>query len=309
MTAATARPTGAPTPIPGLPATARFEPNLMRRKLNGTIFYGLCLAAVGLTMLTLVILLVDVVSRGAPMLRPEFLTGVPSRFPERAGILPAIVGSLEMGLLVAAFTFPTGIAAAVFLEEYARDSWWNRALRTNIANLAGVPSIIYGIFGLALFVRALGLGFTLLAGALTMSLLILPVVIIASMEAIRAVPDSQREAAYALGATRWQVASGAVLPTAAPGILTGIILAMARAIGEAAPLLLVGAVVFVTYLPSPIEGGYTVLPIQIFQWASRPQEGFQMISASAIIVLLAVLFVLNAVALVLRARLARHIAW
>lgn len=306
------------TPTPSLPATPnvpavtsmpRFEPNLMRRKLNGTIFYGLCLAAIGLTMLTLVVLLVDVVARGLPMLRPEFLTGVPSRFPARAGILPAIVGSIEMGLLVAALTFPTGVAAAVFLEEYARDTWWNRALRTNIANLAGVPSIIYGIFGLALFVRLLGLGFTLLAGALTMSLLILPVVIIASMEAIRAVPDSQREAAYALGATRWQVVRGAVLPTAAPGILTGIILAMARALGEAAPLLLVGAVVFVTYLPNPIEGGYTVLPIQIFQWASRPQEGFQMISASAIIVLLVVLFVLNALALVVRARLTRHIAW
>lgn len=309
MTTATAQSTGQPSSVPGLPTRARFEPDLMRRTLKGTVFYGLCLAAIGLTMLTLVVLLADVVARGLPMLRPEFLTGVPSRFPARAGILPAIVGSIEMGLLVAVITFPTGVAAAVFLEEYARDSWWNRALRTNIANLAGVPSIIYGIFGLAIFVRAMGLGFTLLAGALTMSLLILPIVIIASMEAIRAVPDSQREAAYALGATRWQVVRGAVLPTAAPGILTGIILAMARAIGEAAPLLLVGAVVFVTYLPSPIAGGYTVLPIQIFQWASRPQEGFQMISASAIIVLLVVLFALNALALVVRARLSRHVAW
>lgn len=295
------------------PATARdvprFEPQLMRRKLNGTLFYGICVLALLLTLVVLAVLLADVISRGLPMLRPEFLTGVPSRFADRAGLLPALVGSLYLGVIVAAITFPVGVAAAVYLEEYARDTRLTRALRTNIANLAGVPSIIYGIFGLALFVRLLGLGPTLIAGALTLSLLILPVVIIASMEAIRAVPDSQREGAYALGATRWQMVRGTVLPAAAPGILTGIILAMARAIGETAPLILIGAVTFVTYLPNPIEGGYTALPIQIFQWATRPQEGFQMISASAIIVLLAVLFLLNALALLVRVRLSRHIQW
>jgi phosphate transport system permease protein len=290
-------------------AAPRFEPQLMRRKLTGTVFLGACVAALGLTLLVLVVLLVDVFLRGLPMLRPDFLTGVPSRFPDRAGLLPALVGSLQLGLIVGVITFPIGVAAAVYLEEYARDTRFTRLLRTNIANLAGVPSIIYGIFGLALFVRALGLGPTLLAGALTLSLLILPVVIIASMEAIRAVPDSQREAGYALGATRWQMVRGTVLPAAAPGILTGIILAMARAIGETAPLILIGAVTFVTYLPNPVEGGYTALPIQIFQWATRPQEGFQMISASAIIVLLAVLFILNGLALLIRVRLSRHIQW
>jgi phosphate transport system permease protein len=290
-------------------AAPRFEPQLMRRKLTGTLFLGACVAALGLTLLVLVVLLVDVFIRGLPMLRPEFLTGVPSRFPDRAGLLPALAGSLQLGLIVGVITFPIGVAAAVYLEEYARDTRFTRLLRTNIANLAGVPSIIYGIFGLALFVRALGLGPTLMAGALTLSLLILPVVIIASMEAIRAVPDSQREAGYALGATRWQMVRGTVLPAAAPGIMTGIILSMARAIGETAPLILIGAVTFVTYLPNPVEGGYTALPIQIFQWATRPQEGFQMISASAIIVLLAVLFILNGLALLVRVRLSRHIQW
>ena len=290
-------------------AIPRFEPQLMRRKLTGTLFYGACVAAIAFTMLILFLLLADVVTRGLPFLRPDFITGVPSRFPERAGILPALIGSLQLGVLVALITFPLGVAAAIYLEEYTRGRWWTGILRMNIANLAGVPSIIYGIFGLALFVRALGMGPVLLAGALTLSLLILPVVIIASMEAIRAVPDSQREAGYALGATRWQMVVGTVLPTAAPGILTGIILAMARAIGETAPLILIGAVTFVTYLPNPIDGGYTVLPIQIFQWAGRPQEGFQMISASAIIVLLVVLVVLNGLALFVRARLSRHIQW
>jgi phosphate transport system permease protein len=250
-----------------------------------------------------------VFGRGVPYLDLQFLTGAPSIRPSRAGILPALVGSIWIGVLVAAITFPVGVGAAAYLTEYARDSWLNRLLRINIANLAGVPSIIYGIFGLALFVRALNLGYTLIAGALTLSLLILPVVIIAAMEAIDAVPDSQREAAYALGATRWQMVRRAVLPAAAPGILTGVILAMGRAIGEAAPLILIGAVTFVTYLPNPVDGGYTVLPIQIFNWAQRFQTDFQAISATAIIVMLVVLLALNALALVLRARLSRHVQW
>jgi len=287
----------------------RFEPHLMRRKLTGTLFLGTCLVAIGLLMLALVLLLVDVLARGLPWLDVDFLTGVPSRRPERAGILPALVGSIEIGLIVGVLAFPLGVAAAIYLEEYARDSWLNRLLRTNIANLAGVPSIIYGIFGLALFVRALGLGYTLVAGALTLVLLILPVVIIATMEALRAVPDSQREGAFALGATRWQMVRGSVLPAAAPGIMTGIILAMARAIGETAPLILVGAVTFVTFLPQPLSGGYTVLPIQVFQWASRPQAGFQGIAAATIIVILVLMFVLNGLALIVRARLSRHIQW
>jgi len=299
-------PTATPPTTSSLP---RFEPALMRRKLTGTVFYGACLAAIGILLLTLTLLLIDVFSRGLPWLDFDFLTGVPSRRPERAGVLPALVGSFQVGLIVGLLSFPIGVAAAMYLTEYARDSWVNRLLQTNISNLAGVPSIIYGILGLALFVRLLSLGPTSLAAGLTMTLLILPVVIIASIEALRAVPDGQREGAYALGATRWQMVSRSVFPAAAPGIMTGLILAMARAIGEAAPLLLIGASVFVTFLPNPIEGSYTVLPIQVLQWAQRPQADFQGISAAAIIVILALMLVLNALALFVRARLSRHIQW
>jgi phosphate transport system permease protein len=290
-------------------AAAAFEPALARRKLSGTLFYGACLAAIAILLLALLLLLIDVLTQGLPWLDPEFLTGVPSRRPERAGILPALVGSIQIGLIVALLAFPIGIAAAIYLAEYARDSRVNRILQTNISNLAGVPSIIYGILGLAVFVRLLALGPTVIAGGLTLALLILPVVIIASIEALRAVPGAQREGAYALGATRWQMVRRSVLPAAAPGILTGMILAMARAIGEAAPLIIIGAYTFVTFLPNPISGGYTVLPIQILQWAQRPQADFHGISAAAIIVILILMFVLNALALIVRARLSRHIQW
>lgn len=287
----------------------RFEPALMRRKLNGTLFYGLCIVAILILLIALVAVLYDVVVRGLPWLDAEFLSGVPSRRPERAGILPAMLGSLQVSLIVGLISFPIGVAAAIYLTEYAGDSRLNRLLQTNISNLAGVPSIIYGILGLALFVRLLGLGPTVLAAGLTMSLLILPVVIIASIEALKAVPNAQREGAFALGATRWQMVRGSVLPAAAPGIMTGLILAMARAIGEAAPLLLIGASVFVTFLPNPLSGSYTVLPIQVLQWAQRPQADFQGISAATIIVILVLMFVLNALALIVRARLSRHIQW
>ncbi|HUQ78967.1 MAG TPA: phosphate ABC transporter permease PstA [Patescibacteria group bacterium] len=299
----------APTSPPATPVVARFEPGLMRRRLTGTIFYGACLAAIGVLLLALTLLLIDVFSRGLPWLDLDFVTGVPSRRPERAGILPALVGSFQVAVFVGVFSFPIGVAAAIYLTEYARDSRLNRLLQTNISNLAGVPSIIYGILGLALFVRLLGLGPTSLAAGLTMTLLILPIVIIASIEALRAVPEAQREGAYALGASRWQMVRQSVFPAAAPGIMTGLILAMARAIGEAAPLLLIGASVFVTFLPNPIEGSYTVLPIQVYQWAARPQVDFQGISAAAIIVILALMLALNGLALIIRARLARHIQW
>ena len=292
------------------PVTAPvFEPALARRRATGTVFYGLCLAAIGILLVALLLLLFDVLSRGLPWLDLDFLTGVPSRRPERAGILPAIVGSLELALIVAVTAFPIGIAAAIYLAEYARDSRLTRLLEMNISNLAGVPSIIYGILGLAVFVRLLGLGPTVLAGALTLSLLILPVVIIASIEAIKAVPQAQREGAYALGATRWQMVRGAVLPAAAPGIMTGIILSMARAIGEAAPLLLIGAFTFVTFMPNPVSGSYTVLPLQVFGWISRPQADFQGIAAASIIVILVLMLVLNALALAIRVRLSRNIQW
>ena len=211
----------APPTSTSAPAVPRFEPALMRRKLTGTIFYGACLASIGVLLLALVFLLVDVFSRGLPWLDLDFVSGVPSRRPERAGILPALVGSFQVALFVALFSFPIGVAAAIYLTEYARDNWFNRLLQTNISNLAGVPSIIYGILGLALFVRLLGLGPTSLAAGLTMTLLILPIVIIASIEALKAVPDAQREGAYALGATRWQMVRQSIFPAAAMGRPSG----------------------------------------------------------------------------------------
>jgi phosphate transport system permease protein len=295
------------TPAEG--AAPRFDPQITRRKLIGTIFLGACMAAIGLLLIALVALLVDVLTKGVPWLDVGFLTGVPSRRAASAGILPALVGSLEIGLMTGLISFPIGVAAAIYLEEYARDTFITRTLRTNIANLAGVPSIIYGIFGLAIFVRAMGLGKSPLAAALTLGLLIMPIVIIATIEALRAVPDSQREGAYALGATRWQTVRGSVLPAAAPGIVTGVILAMARAIGEAAPIIVIGAAAFVTFLPTPLQEGFSIVPIQVYQWAARPQADFQGIAAAAILVLLILVVILNVLAIVVRNRLARNIQW
>ena len=281
-----------------------------RRKVANALFGLLAFLAIFASLVTLVALLIDVVARGGSSVDLQFFTSAPSRIPAKAGILPALVGTLWVTTLVAIMTFPIGVAAAIYLEEYAGRGRWSRLLRINISNLAGVPSIVYGIFGLALFVRLLGLGRTVFAAALTLSLLILPVVIISSMEAIRAVPPSKREAAYALGATRWQMVRRALLPAAAPGILTGIVLAVGRAVGETAPLILIGAVTFVTFVPvNPFEDKYTVLPIQIFNWAGRPQAAFQEISAAAILVLLVLMFLLNLVAIILRARLSRTIQW
>jgi phosphate transport system permease protein len=281
-----------------------------RRKVANALFGLLAFLAIFASLITLVALLIDVVVRGGSSVDLQFFTSAPSRIPAKAGILPALVGTLWVTTLVAIMTFPIGVAAAIYLEEYVGRGRWSRLLRINISNLAGVPSIVYGIFGLALFVRLLGLGRTVFAAALTLSLLILPVVIISSMEAIRAVPPSQREAAYALGATRWQMVRRALLPAAAPGILTGIVLAVGRAVGETAPLILIGAVTFVTFVPvNPFEDKYTVLPIQIYNWAGRPQAAFLEISAAAILVLLVLMFLLNLAAVILRARLSRTIQW
>jgi len=283
---------------------------LNRRKIKNALFSLLALAAIFISMVTLAGLLIDLVGRGGSSLDTQFLTSSPSRIPAKAGILPALVGTLWVTLLVALITLPIGIGAAIYLEEYAGRGRIARLLKINISNLAGVPSIVYGIFGLAIFVRGLDLGRTVFAASLTLSLLILPVVIISSAEALKAVPPSQREAAYALGATRWQVIRRALLPAAAPGILTGIVLAVARAVGETAPLILIGAVTFVTFVPTnPFEDKYTVLPIQIFNWANRPQEAFLEISAAAILVLIALMLLLNGAAIYLRARLSRGLQW
>ena len=283
---------------------------LNRRKVKNALFSLFALAAIFISMVTLAGLLIDLVGRGGSSLDTQFLTSSPSRIPAKAGILPALVGTLWVTVLVALITLPIGIGAAIYLEEYAGRGRIARLLKINISNLAGVPSIVYGIFGLAIFVRGFDLGRTVFAASLTLSLLILPVVIISSAEALKAVPPSQREAAYALGATRWQVIRRALLPAAAPGILTGIVLAVARAVGETAPLILIGAVTFVTFVPTnPFEDKYTVLPIQIFNWANRPQEAFLEISAAAILVLIALMLLLNGAAIYLRARLSRGLQW
>jgi phosphate transport system permease protein len=280
-----------------------------RRRLVGRVFELLCLAAIAIGMLALAVLLFDILRDGLGTLNLTFLTSFPSRFPQQAGILAALVGSIWLLALTALFALPTGVAAAIWLEEIGGRGRLSRIIEVNIANLAGVPSIIYGLLGLGIFVRTFGFGRSILAGSLTMALLVLPIIIINTREALRAVPSSQREAAYALGATRSQVVWGIVLPAALPGIFTGVILALSRAIGETAPLITIGALTFIAFLPDGPMDPFTVLPIQIFNWVSRPQAGFHAIAASGIIVLLVVLLSMNALAVYLRDRARRNVQW
>jgi phosphate transport system permease protein len=273
-----------------------------RRRIKGVLFMVVCGAATLVGVVALVVLLADVINDGARALDVQFVTSFASRFPERAGIKAALWGSIWLLLLTAAVSFPLGVGAALYLEEYAPRNWVTRTIQINIANLAGVPSIVYGILGLALFVRALGFERSLLSGALTLSILILPVIIIAAQEAVRAVPSSIREAAYGLGATRWQVVWSQVLPLAMPGILTGTILALSRAVGETAPLIMIGAVSFLAFTPTSIFDQFTVLPLQIYSWVTRPQEEFRVLAAAGIIILLVILLSMNAVAIILRNR-------
>jgi phosphate transport system permease protein len=283
--------------------------NLARRKTRASIVQALLFLVTALAMVILAVLIWDIASSGARWLSLDLLTNTPSRKPEEAGLRPALLGTLWVIGLTALFAFPVGVAAAVYLEEYAPNNRWTRLLKTNIANLAGIPSIVYGLLGLGVFVSLLALGRTVISGALTMALLILPVIIIASQEAIRAVPPSLRQAAFALGATRWQVARDHVIPAAMPGILTGIILSISRAMGETAPLLVVGAAAYVTFNPTGLMSGYTALPMQIYEWARRPQQEFQDLAAAAIIVLLVLLLMLNATAIYLRQRFAKKVKW
>jgi phosphate transport system permease protein len=268
----------------------------------------LCLAAVVLPLLLLAILVGDVLIDGAARLSLGFLTAYPSRRAAAAGILPSLVGSFSLITMTALIAMPIGVGAAIYLEEYEKRGRLASIIEINIANLAGVPSIIYGLLGLGIFVRTLGLGRSLLAGALTMALLVLPVVIMASREALRTVPHSIREASYALGATRWQTIRQVVLPMALPGILTGAILATSRAVGETAPLIVIGALTYVTFLPDGPSSPFTVLPIQIFNWVSRPQQEFLANAAAGILVLLALMLLLNLAAILIRNRLQRRLA-
>ncbi len=281
---------------------------LARRRVN-VAFVAVCFAATLIGIFFLVVLLKEVWTQGAGWLSLDFLNNFPSRFPEQAGLKSALFGTLWVIGLTALFSFPVGVGAAIYLEEYAPRHWITGIIQINISNLAGVPSIVYGLLGLALFVRILAFDRSVLAGALTMSLLILPIIIITSQESLRAVPSSIREAAYAVGANRWQVIWEHVLPYAIPGILTGTILAMSRAIGEAAPMITIGALTFIAYVPEGPMDGFTVLPIQIFNWASRPQAEFQNIAAAGIIVLLIVLVSMNAAAVLLRSYYRGRVKW
>lgn len=284
-----------------------FNPRLGLRLRFGQIFELLSLAAVTLGLIVLSVLILDIILDGAKWLRPEFFSQFPSRFPEKSGLRSALQGTLWMISLTALMAFPIGLGAAIYLEEYAPDNWLTRFIEINIANLAGVPSIIYGLLGLGLFVRGLELGRSVLAGSMTMALLVLPILIVSGREAIRAVPQSLRQASLALGATQWQTIQNHVLPYAMPGILTGTILAMSRAIGETAPLITIGALTYIRFdLKGPLDL-FTVLPIQIFNWVSLPKAEFQELAAAGIIVLLAVLLSLNALAIILRNRL--QIRW
>ncbi len=257
----------------------------------------------------LVVLIFDVINRatgifsgGTNWLTWDFFNNFDSRFANRAGAKAAIVGTLYTISLTILFSFPLGVAAAIYLEEYARDNWFSRIVEINISNLAAVPSIIYGLLGLQVFARWLFLGRSILTGALTLALLVMPIIIVASRESIRAVPSSLRQASYALGATRWQTVWNVVLPQSIGGILTGSILAVSRAIGETAPLITIGALTFVPFLPRNILDIFTVLPIQIFNWTSRPQDDFRSLAAAGILVLLAILLTINALAIYLRNR-------
>jgi phosphate transport system permease protein len=285
----------------------RRSPTLRMGRLFGDVLLqSVAIIVVILALISLGALLYDVFSDGWGRLNWQFLTSITSRRPADAGIYAALIGTLWLIGLTTIMALPVGVAAAIYLEEYGRGNWLARIIEINIANLAGVPSIIYGLLGLGLFVRTFGFGRSVLAGASTMALLVLPIVILSTREALRTVPKSMREGSYALGATKWQTIWHQVLPSALPGLFTGLILALSRAIGETAPLITIGALTYVPFAPDSIWSPFTVLPIQIFNWLSRPQVAFAENAAAGIIVLLLLLLAMNSIAIVLRDRLQRQ---
>jgi len=296
--------------------------NVSRRQAANAVFAVFGLLAMLVSSLTLLALITRLLLDGGQRLSWEFLVSYPSRFPDAAGILPAWVGTSLVILVTAMAAVPLGIGAGVYLEEYAPKNWMTDLIEINIANLAGVPSIVYGLMALGLFVSQLRLGGSILTAGLTLALLILPMVIITTREALRTVPNGIREAAYALGASKWQAVQDHVLPYSMGGILTGLIIALSRAIGESAPLMTIGALSFVAFLPHPpwqpdfpyvsfawLMDPFTVLPIQMFNWVSRPQEEFHLNAAAAGLVLLAMTLAMNAFAILVRARFRKRVQW
>jgi len=280
--------------------------NLTNRYFIAKLFHGFCFTVAWVGVLILGVLLFHVTREGIQWLDLQFLTDFPSRFPAKAGIHSALFGTLWLIGLTAFISVPIGIGSGVYLEEFSKKNRLNRFVDLNISNLAGVPSIVYGMLGLVIFVRWFGLNQSVLAGSMTMSLLILPVIIISTREALRGVPNTIRQAAFALGATRWQTVYAHVIPAALPGILTGIILALSRAVGETAPLIMIGALTYVAFVPEGPMDDFTALPIQIFNWASRPQEEFHELAAAGILVLLIVLLLMNSLAVIIRHRLEKR---
>ena len=274
--------------------------NYSRGNLTDKVFKYTALAFTVFALSVLVILLVDIFSKGLARINWDFFRNLPSRHANKSGIMTAMAGMLSLLFFTIIIALPIGIFAGVYLQEYGKKNRFASFIEINIANLAGVPSVIYGILGLTLFVRILHMGNSLIAGALTLALLIMPIIIVATREAIKAVPDSLREASYGMGATKWQTTSKVVIPSALGGILTGIILAISRAIGETAPLLVIGALVYVPFIPEGPKDQFTTLPIQIFNWTSRPQADFIINAAAGIIVLLIITFLLNGIAIYIR---------
>ena len=281
--------------------TNKMNRRLKMNTLAKWIFFGITL----LILCILVILLVRIFSQGMAYFDWHFLTNFASRRAENAGILGPLVGSLMLVVVVIPIALILGIGTAIYLEEYAKKNWFTHFIETNIQNLAGVPSIVFGLLGLTIFVNVFGMGPSILAGGLTLALLVLPIIVVTAQEAIRAVPNHLAHASLGLGATKWQTIQKVILPSALPGILTGSILALSRAIGETAPLIVVGALVFVNYLPSGFMDGFAAIPIQIYNWTIRPQEEFQQLAAAGIILMLILLIVLNATAVWLRNKLNR----
>ncbi|MBD7943873.1 MULTISPECIES: phosphate ABC transporter permease PstA [Psychrobacillus] len=264
------------------------------------IFKFIFFLATMFALLALGILFYRIISQGIGYITPEFFNNFGSRFPEKAGIKAALVGSIWLMCVVAPVSLILGVGTAIYLEEYAKKNKWNDFIRMNISNLAGVPSVVFGLLGLTIFVRALALGNSILAAGFTMSLLILPVIIVASQEAIRAVPTEVREASYGMGATKWQTILKIVLPSAIPGILTGAILALSRAVGETAPLVVIGVPVIIHFLPDGVMSQFTALPMQIYDWAKRPQLDFQYVASAGILVLMMFLLIMNSIAIFIR---------
>ena len=283
-------------------SSQEFDPQVEKREKIGKIFEILFLIGLSIGLVVLALILFDVFKDGlGRLLTLDFFIDTPSRFPDKGGIRPAIFGSILLGILVMLIAVPIGVGAALYLEEYAPKAWWTDVIEINIANLAGVPSIVYGLLGLGVFYYLLGFGPSLITGALTLSLLSLPIIIVTAREAIRSVPNSLKEASYGLGTTKWQTVWNHVLPYAIPGILTGVILSVSRAIGDAASLLVIGSVSFLTFNPGLFQR-FMALPIQIYSYITRPEPGFANAAAATIIVLLFVVLVLNGIAIYFRNR-------